>query len=226
MIRPYLSDIINDHKNQGEWKIQIIMAINFISSKKDSNEIRTMHTQSDNIGIIMGSKTGELIEELFKSLLERCQERLEESMRGSEFIFGSADVLYYNLNKIRLSRSGSYTDSPKWLKNKNKTINPKNNDDKCFQYAVIVALNHEQIKNYPERISKFNPFIDQYNWTEIDLPLHKKGWKNFESNNKSIALNILYVPHNTEEIRPAYKPKYNLNRENQVILLMITDGEK
>ena len=99
MIRPYLSDIINDHKNQGEWKIQIIMAINFISSKKDSNEIRTMHTQSDNIGIIMGSKTGELIEELFKSLLERCQERLEESMRGSEFIFGSADVLYYNLNK-------------------------------------------------------------------------------------------------------------------------------
>ena len=48
----------------------------------------------------------------------------------------------------------------------------------------------------------------------------------FESNNKSIALNILYVPHNTEKIRHAYKSKYNLTGENQVILLMITDGEK
>ena len=47
-----------------------------------------------------------------------------------------------------------------------------------------------------------------------------------ELNNKSIALNILYVPHNTEEIRHAYKSKYNLKRENQVIFLMITSSEK
>ena len=60
----------------------------------------------------------------------------------------------------------------------------------------------------------------------MDFPSYRKDWKNFESNNKSIALNILYVPHNTKEIRHAYKSKYNLKRENQVILLMITDGEK
>ena len=59
------------------------MVINLISSKKDSDEIRTMHTQSDNIGIMMGSETGKIIEERFKSLLERYQEGLEESMRGS-----------------------------------------------------------------------------------------------------------------------------------------------
>ena len=59
-----------------------------------------------------------------------------------------------------------------------------------------------------------------------DFPSHSKDWKKIESNNKSIALNILYMPHNTEKIRHAYKSKYNLNRENQVILLMITDGEK
>ena len=54
---------------------------------------------------------------------------------------------------------------------------------------------------------------------------HSKDWKKFESNKKSIALNILYVPHNTEKIRHAYKSKYNLMRENQVILLMIIDGK-
>ena len=61
---------------------------------------------------------------------------------------------------------------------------------------------------------------------EIDFPSNKRDWKKFELNNKSIALNILYVPHNTENIRHACKSKYNLEHENQVILLMITDGEK
>ena len=135
-------------------------------------------------------------------------------MRRSEFIFDSVDALYYDLNKTSLSRGGSDIDSPKGLKNKKATINPKDNDDKCFQYSLNVALNHEQIKNNPERISKIKPFFDQYNWKEIDFPSHRKDWKKFESNNKSIAHNILYVPHNTKEIRHAYKSKYNFNREN------------
>ena len=61
------------------------------------------------------------------------------------FYFDSVDSLYYKLHKISLNRGGSYIDSPKWLKNKKATINLKNNDDKCFQYAITVALNHEQI---------------------------------------------------------------------------------
>ena len=73
-------------------------------------------------------------------------------MRGREFIFDSVVALTYDLNKISLSRGGSYIDSPKWLKNKKETINKKNNDDKCFQYALTVALNHEQIKSHQERI--------------------------------------------------------------------------
>ena len=53
-----------------------------------------------------------------------------------------------------------------------------------------------------------------------------KTGKKFESNNKFIALNILHVPHNTEKTRHACKSKYNLTRENQVILLIITNGKK
>ena len=225
MIRPYLSDIINDHKTQGEWKfhlgntvidyktqgewkIQLTMAINFISSK-DSNETRTMDTKSNNIEIMIGNETDEIVRKRFESLLQRYQEGLEESMKGSEIVFDSVTLLCYKLRKISLNRGGSYIDSPKWLKNKKATINPKNNDDKCFQYAAAVALNHEQIKSHPERISKIKPFIDQYNWKEISFPSHKKDWKKFESNNKSIALNVLFVPHSSQEIRHAYKSKHN-----------------
>ena len=62
---------------------------------------------------------------------------------------------------------------------------------------------------------------------EIDFPSHtQKDWKKFELNNKSITLNIFFVSYNTEEIRLAYKLKYNFKPEDQVILLMITDGKK
>ena len=184
------------------------MTLNFISFK-DSDEIGTMHTKSNNIKITMGNEIDEIIEELFESLLQKYQERLEESMKGSEFVFDSVDLLYYKVHKISLNRGRSYIDSPKWLKNKKATIYQKKNDDKCFQYSITSALSYEQIKSHPERISKFMTFIDQYNWKEI-----------------TIALNILYVSHKTEETRHVYKLKYDLNRENQVILLIITDGKK
>ena len=75
--------------------------------------------------------------------------------------------------------------------------------------AITVALNYEQIKNYPERISKIEPFIEHCNWKRIDFPSYKKDQKKFEINNKSIALNILYVLYITEKIRHAYKSRHN-----------------
>ena len=112
-------------------------------------------------------KTNEIIKELFESPLQRYQEGLEESMRGSKFVFDIIDLLCYKLYKISLNRGGLYIDSPEWLKNKKTAINPKNNDDNCFQYPLTVALNYQSVKKDPQRISKIKPFIDQYNWEEI-----------------------------------------------------------
>ena len=92
----------------------------------------------------------------------------------------------------------------------------------CFNRCV----KYQNIKNNPERISKISPFINQCNWKERNFPAHKKDWKKFELNNKSIVFNIIFVPYNTENIRLAYESKYNIKRKNQVILLMITDGKK
>ena len=63
------------------------------------------------------------------------------------------------------------------------------------------------------------------NWENIDFPSTSKDWKKFECNNK-VALNILYVPYNTKKINIAYKSKNNLTQERQIILLMISDGQK
>ena len=112
------------------------------------------------------------------------------------------------------------------MKNKRATINPKNNNDNCFHYAITVALNHQNIENHPKRICNITSFITKYIWKDIDFPSHQKEQKKFEQNNKTIALNILYVSCNTKQTRLAYKSKYNCKREKQVILLMITDGKR
>ena len=146
-------------------------------------------------------------------------------MRGSDFEFHGINFFYYSLNKMSIYRGGSYTDSPKWLKDKKSTINLKNNDHKCFQYVATLALNFDNINNHPEKIFRIRPFIDQYNWKEIEFPPTNKDWKKFELNNK-VALNILYISHNTKKIQLAYRSKYNLTYNKQIILLMITDAEK
>ena len=45
------------------------------------------------------------------------------------------------------------------VKNKKATINPKNNEDNCFQYAITVALKLQDISNHPERVNNVNPFF-------------------------------------------------------------------
>ena len=101
---------------------------------------------------MIGNETDEIIEELFEYLLQKHQEGLGKSMKESEFVFDGIGLLYYKVHKISLYRGGSCIDSPEWLKNKKATINPKNSDEKCFQYGVTITLKHEQIKNDPQRI--------------------------------------------------------------------------
>ena len=198
LIEKYLRELINHYKNKGEWKIQLTVAMNFVSLKPGSAGTRVMYTRSFNEEIMGGSDTDEVIKSLFGSFFKIYDLSLQEKMKGPDFTFDGIDSLYYDFNKTSINRGGSYIDSPQWLKNKKSTINPKNNDDKCFQYAVTLALNINSIDNHPERISKIKPFIDQYNWKDIDFLSMSKDWKKFESNNK-IALNILYVPHNTKK---------------------------
>ena len=167
----------NDYKSKGQWKIQLTAEINFTSLKPDFDEIHIMHTKRDNKEIMIGSDTNEVIKELFKSFLQRYQEDLQEKRRGSEFEFDGTHLLYYDFNKISFNRSGSYIESAKWIKDKKSTINPNNNDYKYFQYAVTVALNHDKINKDPQRVSKIKPFINQYNWNDIDFPSTGKDWK-------------------------------------------------
>ena len=152
-----------------------------------------MHSKSDNIKFMISDEADEIIEKLFNSLKNSYQNNLL-SMRCSEFVFDYVQLLYYKCHKINLNRGESYIDSPVWIKNKKATINPINKkDNKCFQYAIRVALNYEEIKKDPQRVTKIKPFINKYNWEGINYPSQKDNWKKSEKNNVTGALNVLYT---------------------------------
>ena len=163
-IIPYLKDMINNYKSKGEWKIQITMRIIFVSFI-DNNETQAMYT------IMNGVDTSDIINELIDSFMKRYLGGLETKMKGSSYMFEHVDLLEYHLHEISLNRGSSYIKSFEWLYNKGVTLNPKNiKDTNCFQYAIIAASNHQNIDHHPERISKLKPFINNYNWKDIEFP--------------------------------------------------------
>ena len=173
----------------------------------------------------------EIIEELFNSLLSKYQIALETQMRGSDFVFDCVKMLYCQCHKINVKRGGSYINSPDWIKKKKAKINPKNDDDKCFQYAAKIALNFEEIKKDLQSVLNIKPFINNYNWEGIICPSKIEDWKKFEKNNWTIALNVLYIRKHIfvylyKEICPAYISKINPSFEKQIILSMIPYEEK
>ena len=178
-----------------------------------------MFTRSISEEFMTGSETEEVAEKLIMSILQKYQDNLQNKMKGSDFIFNGVNYLYYDLNRITISKGGSYIESPKWLKDKKCCINQKNNDSKCFQYPATLALNINSIDKHHQRITKIKPFIENYNWNDIKFPATKKDWNKFEVNNKNVALNILYVPYNTKKVEIAYKSKYDLIKDKQIIFL-------
>ena len=137
VIKPYLSDLINDHKaietSSNEWKIQINMHINFVSSN-DTGEIRTVFVWSDNEEIRLGNETDDIVKRLINSFLNNYQKEELILRNGSNFVFESVGLLSYHIHKTSLKRGNSYIKSPEWLANKKAIINPKNVDNRCFEY--------------------------------------------------------------------------------------------
>ena len=119
-IMPYLSDLINDHKtirnNSNEWKIQINMHVNFVSSN-DNGENRTIFVWSDNEEIRLGNETDDIIKRLINSFLNNYQKEEIILRNGSNFVFESVDLFSYHIHKTSLKSGKSYIKYPEWLVN-------------------------------------------------------------------------------------------------------------
>ena len=144
MIKPYLRDLINNHKPamesnneenvRAEWKTQLVMQNNFISDK-DLQDTRTIYSASESVEIFMGSDTANTIDTLFNTIFGRIQQAIETSNeRGSGLSLESV-TLFYCFQIINIRRAEPYIVPPDWIARKKATTNPKNEKgNKCFQW--------------------------------------------------------------------------------------------
>ena len=90
---------------KGESKIQLSMQISFISPTNEETDI--MHSKSDNIEIMRGIDTNNVVNRLIESFKQRYQEGLETRMGGSSHVFNHIRLLEYHSHKTSLSRGSS-----------------------------------------------------------------------------------------------------------------------
>ena len=114
---------------------------------------------SDNDEIRLGNETDDIVKRLINSFLNNYQKEELILRNGSNFVFESIGLLSYHIHKTILRRGNSYIKSPEWIANKKTTINPKNEENRCFEYPTVVPLHHKEIKNHPERISRIHHYF-------------------------------------------------------------------
>ena len=187
----------------------------FSSYQKDWEEFEQENT-SIALNILSLSYNSEEVELAYKSIYNKRKNQVILVIINDE-----ANNCYYFAvkNLLELNSSG-------WLRaEKEAIINNNNNNNNNFKDALDNALNYQNIEILSARISKLKPYINKYNWEGIDFPAGPKEWIKFEKNNKTIALNVLYIPHNTKTISVAYRSEYNNKRKKQVILLMVNNDK-
>ena len=175
--------------------------------------------------MLQADDANDILNKLLDSFFENYEKEGNILRNGSNYTFEYVDIKTKKFHTIDLKRGSSYIPSPKWTSDKKATINPKNlKDNICFAYAIVATLHHEEIGKNPHRLSNFTPYIDNYNWKDIQFPPTKKDWTAFEKNNTDIALNILPASSTEKKIHTIRRSEYNNTRIKQVHLLMIIDN--
>ena len=158
------------------------------------------------------------INEIANEMIAHMREQIENpALFNSIFVFDEVLFMNIDFHQLNLTRGSSYVPLPERLANKKAIINPRNEDQKCFKWAVIAASRWEEIDSYPERISKLKRFEKEFDWSGIKFPFSVKDIKGFETKNR-ISINLLAT-----EGKQIYICRKGGNYE-RVINLMIIDN--
>ena len=170
------------------------------------------------------------VNEIYGEMVDEIKEEIQkvEQAAGSGWVFLEVENLTLYTDIWDPIKAGSYIDLPKELKNKNAIINMKNEDDKCFMWCVLRALNPKD-KN-AERIDKdLKSKENTLNMEGIAYPVDFKGVKRFEKQNPDISISILGYSKD-ERVYPLRISKFTKlkkeeERKHNIVLLLIKNGD-
>ena len=212
IIYPQVKDLLDKKKlsTKKEQKVQLTIVIVFRHITDLLNKC-IVYIKSRNITMRSADDTYDIMTKLYESFLENYEQEEKNTLRnGNKFIYDSVDLTLIQFHTTKLKRGGTYIDTPKWVSDKKATINPKNTKDNCcFAYSIAAAMHYHEIDHHPNRITKLAPFINNYNWTDINFPTEQKDYSIFERNNKDIALNILFAHNTKKKLYTIYRSDHN-----------------
>ena len=136
---------------------------------------------------------GSDLEQIVDEMIAHMETQIENPvLLNSRFRFDEVLFLEISFHRLNLTRGSSYLPLFDWLAQKKAIINPQNEDEECFKWAVIAALRWTDIKFNPECISNLRKFVDNYDWSGLKLPVSIKDINIFEMNN-DILVDVLSV---------------------------------
>ena len=216
--KPAITNIFNSNRN-----IKTILYLYVLMSQGEKMEEFAFHSKGLKL-ILMETDENEIYDEMVEEIVEEMQ-KAEEAV-GSGWRFERVIKLVLHTTRWDPINAGSYIDLPEVLKNKHAIINMKNQDEECFKWCVLRALNPKN--NHPERIdSDLKSKQDSINMDGIHYPVNFRAIDRFEHLNPNISISVL--GYNKEErvypLRISKCTKHT-KRKHDIVLLLIKDGEK
>ena len=183
-IREGLIDLIKRELNDlNSARIQTTTWIRFV---KDDDRVELVFN-SRMTNVYRGSNLDQIVDGMIAHMMTQIENPV---LLNSRFRFDEVLFLDVNFHQLNLTRGSSYLPLPDWLARKKAIINPQNDDDGCFKWAVITALRWTDIKSHPECMPNLRKFADNYDWSGLKFPVSIKDISVFETNN-NILVNLL-----------------------------------
>ena len=153
------------------------------------------------------------------------------ALLNSRFVFDEVMYPDINFHRLNLTRGRSYLPLSLWLSKKKAIINPNNDDNECFKWAVIEALEFPNIKSHPERTLNLTKFSNNYDWSGLECPVSTKDIWLFETNN-NVSVNVLavegreiYIHRKSRQMGPAGPGSRSDPMGREINLLFIHEDE-
>ena len=219
--KPPIINIFNSNRN-----IKTILYLHVIMKMQQPGEpnprIEKFAFHSKGLKLILeGTDENDIYDEMVEEIMEEINRA--EMAEGSGWVFVKVEKLVLHTTRWDPVNAGSYIELPPALKNKKAIINMKNQDDKCFMWSVLRALNPKD--NHPERIDNdLKSKVDTLNMQGIQYPVSFRGIDRFESQNLEISITVL--GYNKDERVNTLKVSKYTGCKHDIVLLLIKDGKK
>ena len=184
-IRRFLIDLLKRELRTGAVRAQ---TTTWIRLKKD-DELVELAFNGRMTNVYNLSDLDEIVGEMIKHMKEQIE---NPALLNSRYVFDEVLLTNVDFHQLNLTRGYSYLPLPNWLARKKAIMNPKNEDQECFKWAVIAASRWEEISDNPERISKLKRFEKDFDWSGIGCPVSVKDISKFEFR-KQISINLLAI---------------------------------